>query len=94
MLILVILFISFIQIGLYWLNLKKGKDGLDLAIILASLYVYGNYINEWFYPQLDEDDWICGNVFIGIDFAVLFYGTISTILTYIIWKKVVLKRLK
>ncbi len=57
----------------------------DFLILLIFIILYNFVLPRFFYPN-EEDNIKCGMPILAIHLAFLFIGSISTIITHILWK--------
>ncbi|WP_422090476.1 hypothetical protein [Tenacibaculum ovolyticum] len=84
---------SLIQFSLYYFKKKMidlssiNKEIYipDFLIFLLFIILYNFVFPRFFYPN-QEDNIKCGMPILAIHLAFLFFGSISTIVTHILWK--------
>ncbi|WP_435261848.1 hypothetical protein [Tenacibaculum sp. nBUS_03] len=94
MTIVLLIGISFVQFGLYYLNRKYGQKIPEFLILLTFLICYFLVIPRFFYPEPRPDGINCGMPVLGITLGFWIFGTIAGIATHIIWKIIKYKSTK
>ncbi|WP_299715176.1 hypothetical protein [uncultured Tenacibaculum sp.] len=85
MVLLIIIGISIVQFGLYYLIKKYRIRFPKLIILLTLLLCYFFVFPEFFYPKQEVNEIDCGMPTLGIILAFWFFGTIAGIATHVIW---------
>lgn len=85
MILLFIIGISLVQFALYYLNWKYKTILPDFVILLILLACYFFVFPKFFYPEPKPDRINCLIPTLGITLEFWFFGTISGVVTHIIW---------
>ena len=85
MILLFFIALSLVQLSLYRFKEKFTFKISDYFILVIALIGYYFIIPPFFYPEPRPDGINCGMPILGLTLGFLFFGTISAIITHIVW---------
>jgi len=87
MILVFIIVVALIQFVGHYVNHKYNSIIPDFIIVLIVLSFHYIFFPRLFVPELESDEINCGLPMFAVTFIFWIFGTIGSIVSYIIWKR-------